>query len=354
MYINKVKDLIKKTFEIQIKTGVRQSIMLEGPPGCGKSEAVTQVCEELSKEWGTDVACRPFFLNTCEQPDVAGTKLPVKDDEGNWDTVSARAPWMPRKDDPEHGVVFLDEFRQAGHDVQKPAAELLLNGRVGASALPITYLVVGATNGEAHRSGVQRSLAFIDNRVSLIKVEPNAGAWVDWAERKGVHPLAIAFAKYKPGLVFGGDVPPKGGPFCTPRSLVKLSHFIGELSIDALTELAQGTIGEGTGAEFLAFLRVAEQLPTFEEIVAAPAKVPVPDRPDASYAAMQMLAHRMDDKTALPAFTYLKRMGREQQVAALKAVFKRAPTLMATPDFSAWVRENKDLVLAANLLEKRK
>lgn len=354
MYISNAKSFIKNAFKIQIESGVRQSILLESAPGVGKSEAGRQVAEELAKEWGEPVAFRPFFLNTCEQPDVAGNKLPIKLEDGSWATVTARAPWGLRSGDPKYGIVFLDEFRQASHDVQKPAAELLLNGKVGDTELPITWMVVGASNREKDRSGVGRELAFITNRVTIINVDPHMDTWIEWAERKAVHPLAIAFARHKPGLIFSGKVAEKPGPFCTPRSLVKLSHFIGKLDMEAFTEVAQGTVGEGVGAEFVAFLRVAEQLPTFEDIIAAPNKVAVPDRPDASYAVMQMLSHRMDEKTAPLAFQYLKRMGREHQVAGLKSVFRRVPTLIMTETFGAWMRENKDLVLAANLLERKK
>jgi hypothetical protein len=202
---------------------------------------------------------------------------------------------------------------------------------------------------------VQRSLAFIENRRMLIKIEPNLDAWVDWAERDGkIHHLAIAFAKYKPGIVFADSVPEKPGPFCTPRSLVKLSFLIGQLGIGAFTEAAQGYIGEGAGAEFVSFLRVAESMPTFEEIVANPEKVKVPEKSDAGYAVMQMLAHRVSSETVSPVFAYLTRMGREFQVAGLRSAFRRCPELMKSKDFAEWLREkkNRDLVIAANLLDK--
>ena len=165
------------------------------------------------------------------------------------------APWMPRAGAPAHGIVFLDEFRQAGHDVQKPAAELLLNGRVGDSKLPPGWMVVAASNRESDRSGVQRELAFVSNRRMEIKVSPDLESWVDWAERKAIHWAAIAFAKAHPGKIFSDKVPDKPGPFTTPRSFVKMSYLIGELPMEMFTEAAAGMIGEGSAAEFVSFLR---------------------------------------------------------------------------------------------------
>ncbi len=352
MKINEAKTLIKTNFNLARTKGVYVSTLLVSGPGLGKSSIVEQAAEELSRELGEPVACRPFHLTTVEPVDVRGFPLPSKDAEGHMSMTFTTPPWAVRKSDPRFGILFLDELSQASHDVQKPAAELLLHRRVGDYQRPEGWIVVAAGNRESDRSGVQRELAFITNRRMMINIEPNLDAWVNWAEKASVHPLAIAFARTKPGLVFADKVPEKPGPFCTPRSLVMLSQLIGELDMAMFTEAATGLIGEGTAAEFVAFLRVAEQLPSFEDIIANPTGTTVPTRPDASYAAMQMIAHRIDEKSAQPAFKYLKRMGKEFQVAGLRATFNRCPQLVRTTEFSTWLRDNKDLVMAANLLGK--
>jgi hypothetical protein len=288
-----------------------------------------------------------------EPPDVRGFGLPDKDTDGNRIMTFTLPPWSVKKGEPQYGILFLDELGQASHDVQKPAAELLLHRRVGQYQLPPGWIVVAASNREADRSGVLRELAFITNRRMVINIEPNLDAWVDWAEKTNVHPLAIAFARHKPGIVFADKVPEKSGPFCTPRSLVMASELIGEEDMATFTECACGLIGEGAAGEFVAFLRVAEQLPKFEDIVKDPTGVPVPTRPDASYAAMQMIAHRVCEKTAVSAFRYLSRMAKEFQVAGLRGTFNRVPSVVRSPDFAAWLRDNKQLVMAANLIGKK-
>jgi hypothetical protein len=351
MKINEAKALIIKTLELADK-GIYNAMLFESGPGLGKSSIVEQACADYGHKIGEPVMCKAFHLTTVEPPDVRGFGVPTKDSTGKPAMVFTTPPWAVQPNEPARGILFLDELGQASHDVQKPAAELLLHRRVGSYQLPPGWIVVAASNRETDRSGVQRELAFITNRRIRLKIEPNLDAWVDWAEKTGVHPLAIAFAKVKPGAVFADTIPEKPGPFCTPRSLVMLSQFIGELEMAMFTEVAAGLIGEGAAAEFVAFLRVAEQLPSFEEIVANPSSAELPKRSDASYAAMQMVAHRVDDKTAKACFTYLKRMGREFQVAGLRGAFNRSPGLVRTPDFAAWLRDNKELVMAANLLGK--
>lgn len=353
MNIRQAKELVKLLYKRQIETGERFTIELESAPGMGKSDIVPQMAAELGEEMAVEFGVVDFFLNSKEAPDIGGFGLPGTDE-----TTGARimeytqAPWMPRGDAPTHGFLFLDEFRQSPHDVQKPSAELLLKGKVNMSELPITWMVLAASNREKDRSGVQREMMFVSNRRCRIEITPDLDSWVDWAERGDVHWAAIAFAKHKPGLVFKDDVPEKGGPFCTPRSFVKMSRLIDYLPMELFIEAAAGYVGEGTATEFVAFLRVVEELPTFDEIVANPSgcKLPDNDRPDAQFATMQMIAHRVDGDTAKPAFNYLKRLPQEFQVAGLKATLKRQPDVLNNPDFAEWVRDNKALIVNANLL----
>ncbi len=360
MRINQAKKLLKTNFELARTKGVYLSTLLVSGPGLGKSSVVEQAAAELSSQLGEPVGCRTFHLTTVEPPDVRGFGLPDKTTDGKRIMTFTQPPWAVRATDPRYGFLFLDELGQASHDVQKPAAELLLHRRVGDYALPGVegqpagdgpcWIVVAASNREKDRSGVMRELAFVTNRRMAIDIQPDLGAWVEWAEKTGVHPLAIAFAKWKPGVVFTDAIPEKPGPFCTPRSLVMVSQLIGEYDDEMFTEAAFGLVGEGAGSELIAFLRVASKVPKFEEIVANPKSTPVPEKPDASFAVMQMISHHVSDKTAKAAFEYLKRMPREFQVAGLRATFGRCPELVRGPQFAQWLRENKDLVLQANLI----
>lgn len=352
MNIRQAKVLIKTLYKRQIETGVRFAVELVSGPGLGKSSMVGQLAQELGKDMRVPFACLPFFLNSKEAPDIGGYGLPDEDTDGAKIMTFTRAPWMPLIDDPQHGFIFLDEFRQSQHDVQKPSAELLLNGQVNSSKLPITYMVLAASNREKDRSGVNRELAFVTNRRMEIQITPDLDSWVDWAERSGIHWVSIAFAKHRPGLVFQDTVPDKSGPFCTPRSFVQVSYLIDQLPPELFVEAAGGYIGEGAAAEFTSFMRVVEQLVPWDEIIANPTgcKVPGVDRPDALYATMQMVAYRVDADTAGAAFKFLTRLPQEFQVAGLKAALRKSPHILQSKEFTKWVRDNQDLIKNANLL----
>lgn len=346
--------LIVETFAIQQETKQRFAIELVSGPGLGKTAAIYQAGEKIAQRMGQPVTVKPFFLTTVEAPDVRGFGLPGKDTDGTPIMQFTKAPWMPRAGDSKFGIILLDEYGQASQDVRKPSAELFHSGRVGESELPISYMVIAASNRETDRSGVGKSLAFIDNRKMTINVRPDLDAFLDWGETNGIHHAALSFAKAHPGVVFKDCIPEKPGPFCTPRTLVKISYLVDRLPRDLFLEAAAGYIGEGAAAEFMTHMNVVDALPQWEDIVANPERAKLPeDRPDATYAAMMMVANRVDAHTAKPAFNYLKRMGKEFQVAGLKSVLKRCPAMIQTPDFAMWLRENKELVYAANILEKK-
>lgn len=352
--IRQAKTLVKKLYRLQIQTGIRYCVELVSGPGMGKSEMIDQTAIELGEEMKIPFACLSFFLNSKEAPDIGGYGLPDEDADGEKIMVWTRAPWMPRAGDPTHGFIFLDEFRQSQHDVQKPSAELLLKGRVNSSQLPITYMVLAASNRESDRSGVARELAFVTNRKIEIEIKPDLNSWVSWAERNGVHWLAIAFAKHRPGLIFQDKVPEKPGPFCSPRSFTKTATLIEPFAEEEELFLASasGLMGEGAATEFIAFTRVVDVIPTYEEIVKDPtgAKLPPQERPDALYAVMQLVGHRADAETAMPAFKYLKRLPEEFQVAGLQATLRRSPHVLQNEDFAKWCRDNAELVKRANFM----
>lgn len=355
MNIIDAKKLIKNLWRLQIETGKRFCVEVESGPGVGKSQMVQQITEELKAEWEVPVKFSPEFLSTREQPDVAGYAIPSKDPvDGSAIMVRTFAPWMPRKGDPEYGIILLDEFRQAPPEVQKPAAELMLNGRVGESQLSINYFVMAASNRESDRSGVHRSLAFIENRRMLIKIEPSLDAWVDWAEREKVHMYAIAFAKAHPHLVFQDKVPDKSGPFCTPRTLVQMSYLIDQLPEPLMVEAAMGYLGEGTGAMFIAFMRLVDELPSYEDVVKDPKKTLCPTKPDACYACVQMLAYKLQPRHIDQVFTFIMRMRKEFQISGLQACLRQHPTIVNTTEFINWVKapEVIELLTAAHRLDK--
>lgn len=347
------------------------SVELVGPPGCGKSQSMVQFAQWLGETIGKPVGIITEHLSRLESIDLGGIPHKVEDDEGRLITVFSQPPVFPNLQRfpngiPEHGILFLDEFGQAPNDVKKPAARLLEERKLGAFSLDSFghWVVFAASNRAKDRSGVGREMAFMQNRKAVINMEPSLESWLQWAKKNDIHPLFVAFAQSHPELVFLDAVPEEDGPFCTPRSLVKTNDYFVALSkvnpgmannhhglpleSDVAIEFAAGLIGEATSAALMAYIRMADELPSFEEIVSNPesAHVPGDGRMDAIYAISQTCAYRVTKETALPVFKYITRFPEENQIATLKTATARNPEIVSNPDFYKWIQKNQKLLMA--------
>jgi hypothetical protein len=107
-----------------------------------------------------------------------------------------------------------------------------------------------------------------------------------------------------------------------------------------------GTIGETGARDLVAYLRVADSLPTWESIITNPSTAIVPTSPAAlcilAYSALQ----RIERDTVGKFFEYLKRTPKELQsvfcLSGLKNEKKKTILATSTP-FVTWMRENQYL-----------
>ncbi len=353
MKINDAEKLLVVLLQVAIEKGEYICPRLLSSPGMGKSTVVKSAARLMTKRLGELVGCKVVRLCEVEQPDVKGYGLPPQGNIATSKMEFSLPFWaVDEKKDGRYGYLFLDEQPQANDDVNKVAAELMLDRRVGDYQLPPGWIVVAAGNREKDRSGARKTMTFIQNRIMDIEIEPNKDALVDWMEKNNIHHSIISFTEAHPAVVLSDKVPDKPGAFCTPRSICRLSPFIDTMSMEMFTECAAGMIGEGSAAQFVAHLRVVDQLPSYAEIVAHPSKCKVPERPDAAYATMRMISHNIDKDTAIQAFEYLSRMGQEFQASALRHTVRRTPQIVQHPQFAIWLRNNKKLLEAANLMDK--
>jgi len=340
---------------------LRQTIHGRGRPGVGKTEGVDQAVEGLSKYYNEPFGLHTIHLSCIDSIDAEGIRFPqtVKIYGPDGETTKeilvsgvTRSPLLPPLNAPKRGIVFLDEVMQATQDVLKPVARFIHERRIGEHKLPEGWSIVCASNLSEHKSGVVRGMSFLTNRQIIVEIVGNLGAWVNWAITHEVHPIIVGFAKFKKGDLFTAKLPEDPDePFMSPRTIVKAGEVLA--AVDDLTIaniMVSGLIGRGHAAELMAFVRMADQLPTYEDIVKRPEKTLVPEAPDACYAVSQQLASRVTAEDAVQVFTYLNRMPKEFQVSCLKDALIRPGTssILTNKAFAEWVRKHSHLVMAAS------
>lgn len=352
--------------------GYIKPFMIVGAPGCGKTTILeTDFAEAWSRltKKPTDVIIE--ILSNKEAPDVRG--LPVVIRQEGQPTVYRYA--MPdlfdrirRSPCYKNGqiLVVLDEFTKCDWPMQKVTADLVQNYRIGEYTLPDNVWFVLTGNRQQDNSGESKQLAMLTNRIPRFNVELPIDDWTRHARSINLPPTCVAFAERFPGH-FAEAVPPRDGAFCTFRSFTEFSKYLksyNELHSKELSHvednlftrnLAYGMIGEAVALEFFAFAKVAESLPSKQEILTSPDTAPVPTswQLDAQYAACNLavsiaMANPLD---AVQAVTYLMRLPTiELTVKAIVDLNKSSggAVTINNPKATEWLIRHKALVLDAN------
>jgi len=344
----------------------RRALHIVGPPGVGKTDVMgNEVKQAIEAHLGHEIGFCERVTPTYDAPDFRGFLIPTKTADGTPTSFFTRSAVLPSKEyirEFPHGIMMLDERNQSDQLTQKALAPAVLKKQFGDEFLPEGWWIVSASNRMQDGSGVSKTLRHLDNRETIIEITPHVTAWSIWAERQGVHPMLIAFAKARPGIVFSESVPKESGPFCTPRSFVAAAKLLALVAgVDSKGEpnmkipndghiinLVSGDISGAAAAELFAFLKTVDDLPTIEEVLAGPSTCKCPKDLSAGYAAMQMAIHYAKPDNIDKLWTFAERFPKELQVSTCKSlVEKGGGVLLNSPALNKWVMANRALINAS-------
>lgn len=335
--------------------GSKRTPYFVGSPGIGKTDLVHAAAAQIS-DWLTSIK-DPYptvtvveqHLATMSEVDVRGYLIPQ-----NGEARFTKPPFAALVDTSPRGILFLDEFGQSTPEMQKAVAPLLLDGRIGEYVLPSGWMVVCAGNSTDDNAGANDLLSHVINRMCLINVKaPDVDDWLDWAAAKGIQPELMAFAKLRPATIFGKpDLSVNDKPYCTPRSVHALSDVAArwpgalQAMVNDNTGMAvvSGCVGQGAAAEIAGVVKMAMNLPSYEEVVASPDKVNVPKKPDEMYASLMMVAMRTKREDAEAVVKYMTRFDGNFAVVGLAAMLRRDTSLSKVQGIGDWIKNNKTLV----------
>jgi hypothetical protein len=342
------------------------SVLIEGPPGGGKTEVVASlpaIMSDLDKEeWGF----ARIFAPTTNPMDLMG---PIKlvDRKFGDETLPVGEfgvpPWYRCVD--EHGrdgmgalvtkfkkgLLVIEEWGQGELESKRLLANLKLAGQIGPWKLPAEWRVWATTNSSTDRSGVTKEFDHIINRRTVIKLQFHLKSLLDWCWKNNIHPDFISFFDQNSGVFTG--IPEKQGPFCTPRSAIMCHNNLRAMSTDGFTlpvspeatEVASGTIGDGAAAQLMCHLRLAIDLPSIEQIVKNPSGTKIPSKADAHMLVAFRLAALVTKETAEPIIEYMQRLPKEFAVPFAKTAVHREKSLMTTKAFHNWCVKNASLMV---------
>jgi MoxR-like ATPase len=340
----------------------RESTLIRGPHGIGKSEVVRQVVKELSEEEGVAYQLIDLRLSQKEVGDLIGMPRAIQKFTGTkivyengklvqktYDcqdvTVYNPPNWFPTDPD-SHGFLFLDEMNRATREVQQAAFELVLDYRLNFVELPIGWKVIAAVNNDTDTYSVLEIDPALMDRFQVIDFMPTDQEWLDHANSVGVEDFIIKYITKFPSNLYPPDKVEPDKIYPSPRSWVRLSATAVELKKRGIDVLEQehasyfikraGTRIGGTLAVHLAdFIRKDYKVLTAEDILNK-----YTDKMDKDFKKMQLAEIAYCNKLLIE-YAKKSKISKPQGVNLLK--YYKAINKEAGADFwNSFIREVKD------------
>ena len=106
-----------------------------------------------------------------------------------------------------------------------------------------------------------------------------------------------------------------------------------------------GPWGRGAGAEFCGFLRLWEQLPSAEDVLADPAGVAIPEDPAVLLALCEMMGMALDEENANDLLTWALRLPAEFSVLVIREAVRHNPDVVQTRAFGQWAETHAEVLV---------
>lgn len=335
----------------------RERVLLVGPPGCSKTARVLACSKSLGMK------TLVIRVSLSERIDFGGCLVP---DMAQGITRALPLELLRELQTTTTPTLFFaDDLGQAPIDVQAALMKLFEEGELSEHVL-----IWGATNRPGDKAGVTAlceplrsrfALAFSiatpgvedkpDGATVLQNWKAEVDAWCDWALDQDADAAIVAWHRSTTGRTLYAWKPHADPAMRLPdfRSWATVIR----LYKNGLTDL--GTIGAAVGkaaaAEFLAFARLADKLPTPDQVWIDPEGAPVPaqDDPSSLYLAAGMLSAAVTEKFAGQFCRYIDRMPRVFAALAGRDAYKKVGAkLTGNKEWGKWFIKNQELFAASS------
>jgi hypothetical protein len=336
--VNQIPTATFKTAKevIHVALLANQPVLLLGDPGVGKSALAYAVAAEMAM----DLAI--LLGSTLDPTDVGG--LPVVRVDGKGVDRLPLALIQKAADVP--CVLFLDEISAAPLPVQAAMLRLMLERVAGDVVLHPETRILSACNPPEQAPGGFDLSAPLMGRVCALKFRPTEDEILDFLATLGTPKagaaqtpmeeaiqeeagMFAAVAKAAPEIL-QVDIPaacvtgnqPWGAPRAWERVIrarAAASLLTNPISSQSLFLAMAGSVGVTCATTYSGVLKMIEDLPTLEEIVADPEKARVPPEKNKQVAALAIMP-KLAKANLWAAYIYASRLVPEFGMAAHKGL----------------------------------
>ncbi len=247
----------------------QRPVFLLGPPGIGKTAVMRQIASELG------VGLVSYSMTHHTRQSALGLPLIVRKNYGGREyavteytmsEIIASVYDTMEESGVKEGILFLDEINCVSETLTPTMLQFLQFKTFGRHAVPGGWIVVTAGNPpEYNRSAREFDIVTWD-RLKRIDVEPDYGAWRDYAREKGVHAAVLTYLDAKKENFYRVEATVDGRRFVTARGWDDLSDMIAlyercGLTVDALL-IGQYLQDADIAADFAAYYELFHKYQT--------------------------------------------------------------------------------------------
>jgi len=338
--------------------GTKRTVLVSGHMGSGKSS----ILKTLSRELPNHVAAY-FDCTTKDLGDISIPHVTAIDGQGY-------VSYAPNEEFGVHLgkplILMLDELGKANPSVKNAMLRVMQERTVGNIPLHPDSIIFATTNLGAEGVGDLLPPHARNRIVSVVMKKPSNMEWIEYGINNGIDHTLLGWCKDNPQLFnsFDDHPNPDDNPyiyhpkqqraaFVTPRSLEAASDILkARDGMDDMTVTAalMGTIGDRGAMDLMAFVKLADQLPSLQSIKDTPETAKIPT----SAAAVCMVVYRtlaaMDKDLINPWMEYMARLDKEAQGMFANGVrspkYGKQAMIMTNRAFTKWAMENGYLFAA--------
>ena len=336
--------------------GHKRTILVEGHMGNGK----TSILKMLAEKFPNHIPC---YFN-CVTKDLGDLSIPsLNTDEGF-------VTYLPNEEfGIHHGkpvIIMFDEWTKANQSVKNGTLVTMLERTIGTKKLPEGSIVFATGNLGAE--GVGDTIpAHGRNRMTIVTARKSTSdELIEHGVNNGWEPIVLGFIREFPQILQGfedvkdpNDNPYINHPkaqrksFITPRSLESSSDILTERHLfddHSLTALLIGTIGDRGALDMMAFVKLADQLPSLQSIKDDPLNAKVPDSASAVCMTVFRALGAMNREWVDNWVIYMERLDKSAQGLFANGVrantYAHRSIVMQSENFTAWAMKNNYMFAA--------
>lgn len=327
---------LKAFIKSRIESKIKRSVLVESSPGIGKTQIAAQIASELG------IGFKTIHAPLLQPEDYGFPVINADKTDVNFLVSLDKFPMEDSKCE-DAGILLIDEMSQADSSAQKILANLIQEREIHGKKLKKGWSIVATGNRVSDRSGANRILGHLSNRLTRIELEASLEDWTSWALNSGVKPEVISFIRFRPSMLSSYDAQKEIN--ATPRAWAEgVSMGIGSIPEGLEYDAFRGDVGDGPASEFLAFLKIYRELPDVQTIFSSPDTTPVPSDLSTIYAVIGSIVGSMTLKDFPAALKYVRRMPTEFSLLFIRDARSKIPSVQTTKEFIHWAtNEGKEL-----------